>query len=1102
MKSLWRLCLLLLVLPPYLTSAQARAPDRGNPTGDAGAPPEALTGGPLGGFASAKQGTLYVYGGPGTLEGKFEGANGQSDWQGWSAEDRTSLNQYWHVDDYNCVNLDPTTNPNHSWWCGRTYDFDCGTGDFAGYGPDWLQVLEWSGGVPNPGATVQVTVNAQINHDLETGYDFLYLGYMDNGTFSIQQTLNGLASGVPFSATFPVDPSAFTGPGFDQVVLRWEFRSDGGWDDEDCLYPSQGAAQIDLIEVLFDGMPQGPIEDCEGPPQWYPPQIGVGNFASIWPGLSDIDPCVENSTPQVAFIDDGVVVPGTGGTVCGTWCYGPNGYTINPYGGLMGPQYYLDNQIVSPPLAWPTWGTFNGAILDFDVWSHLNLGVGNPGVAFVWRVRSTAGPDPADLQTAVWRTGFFYGGLQDYCRYHADLISQLVPGCVWFQVALGVRQDDPLLAGGGSFDPPPAPYFDNVAVKVYDRIGPAMSAAEIRLAQDNFPASGNLDLNDPCAHSVRFDRAENTTPAPVNVPGDELQVTVTPSPGAGLVSPPLMVYTVHPNPVFDPCRIPSEPFPSGAITGTELFPGGTTWTFDLPDEYFLFPGDVVHYCFVAGESSVLGTFFSILPADTTGFSDFSARTPYSSSFTMRALPSIRSDGMGWYDQPRTLLWNDYGNLGGEDEWRTTLDNLGWVPGLDYDIYYTNSPRSGAGNGLGGRATPIQIQGYETLLYSSGDASSFTITDNVWSSDAGDDIGLLNQWLALEGKNLLLTGDHLACDLASNYGPAGIAFLGHPDISLITCDVSPFVGGQQSPVAMPNPGNPVFFNPYCWIAFGGCPTPRTFDHVALGPVAMSLADFTGPGCSPGMFPGTVAASLAINPLGHQNEVIYLPYDLMNVYDPMKAPWPSVERTRVLEDILLYFGMIGSTGGDKVPDLVLSTATTAATAPVALYVLPDGNGDPLADATMYGGGKMAATITLNLVDANMVPIPDYPAEDLWLKTDQNGLVLCEGGAVADANTDAAGVTTWSGPLRGGGYTNPGGGETMQVMVAGSPLAQPGFDIQVHSPDLNGDLLVNLMDFSLFSGDWMGPFHIRSDFYWDDVLNLSDAILFVEGGGASCQ
>lgn len=1103
MKSLWRLCLLLLVLPPYLTSAQARAPDRGIPNGPPGPSAAVLIGGPLGDFAAAKQGTLYVYGGPGTTAGKFENSNGQPHWQNWTHEDRTSLNQYWHVADYNCQNLDPWTTPNHAWWCGRTYDFDCWTGDFAGYGPGWLQALQWTGTVPDPLATVWVTVTAQINHDLETGYDFLYFGYQDGGGLNIQQTFTGSATGVPFSMTFPVDPVSFTGPGYDQVVLRWEFRSDQGGDDEDCGHPSLGAAQIDLIEVFFDGMLQGWPEDCEGSSQWSIPQAGVGDFAAIRPQLDDLDPCVENTSPQVAFIDDGVVVPGTGGTVCGTWCYGPSGYTINPNGGLMGPQYYLDNQIVSPPLSWPSWQpSFNAALLEFDVWSHLNPYTGDPGLHFVWRVRSTSSPDPADLQTALWRSVEFTNRLQNYERVSADLSDRLVPGCVWFQVALGVRQDDPLITGGGPFDPPPAPYFDNVAVKVFERIGPALATTEIKLAQDAFPASGVIDLINLPSNDAAFDRAENTAPPPANVPGDAVQVTITPSPGAMITGTPVMHYTIKGNPLFDPYRMPSVPYPTGDVNATNILPGTDIHEFALPDQGLLYPGDVIHYCFIAAEDAGFGPVMAILPADTTGFSDFSTRSPYSPSFTMRVLPSLFDDGMGGVDQPQTLLWNDFGDLGGEDEWLTTLENLSWVLGRDYDVYYTNAPLAGVGNGLGGRATPAQIQGYQTILYSCGDAATLTITDNVVSSDAGDDIGLLTSWLTEGWKNLLLAGNHLACDLSANYGPAGLAFLAYPSIALTSCDVSPVVGGQQSPFAMPLPGNPVINQPTCWVAFGGCPTARTFDDVALVPPAVALADFTGPGCTPGTFPGTVAASLAVNPLGGNSRVVYLPYDPMFVYDPMKAPWPSVERTRLLEDILLYFGGSGSGPWERVPDPMLSWATTAATAPVTLYVLPEGNGDPLTQATIHGGGKMAATITLNLVDANMVPIPDYPAEDLWLKTDQNGLVLCEGGAVADANTDAAGVTTWSGPLRGGGHTNPGSGELMQVIVAGQPLFQPGLDVQVHSPDLNGDLIVDLMDFSLFSADWYGPYNVRSDFYWDDVLDLSDAILFVEGGGASCQ
>lgn len=1097
MKTLWRA--IVCLVPLLLTASAAVA----RPGGDGAAPvatgsyPEVLVGGPPMEFAAAKQNTLYVYGGPGTVEGKFEDANGMPNWQGWTHEDLTSQTQYWNIDQYNCQNLDPPTVPNHAWWCGRTYSHECGTGDYAGYGPDWLQGLEWTGTVPDPGQPITVTVNARLNHDLELNYDFLYLGYKGDSDFVIEQSFTGQGVDVVVGATFVADPTYFTGPQHDQVRLRWEFRSDGAWDDEDCLYPSVGAAQIDLIQVLFDGFPQGAVEDCEvpGSAQWQFAPVGVGDFAKLWSGLSDLDDCTDNPTPQVAFIDDGLVVPGTGGSNCINWCYGPGGFTVNITGGLIGSQYYLNNQVLSPVLAWPV-GGFNAGMLEFDLWSHPLVGAENPQIHYTWRVRSTDSGNPGDLEAVLWQTGAFYGGLSDYGRYRVDLSNVLVPGCTHFQVALGVWQ-----YGAGGTDAAPAPYYDNVCVKAYDRLGPAVSASEVRLAQDNFPASGWLDPGNPGSNAVRFDRAQNTAPPPANVPGDELQATVTPRTGAVLTGPPRLYYRIRPNPLFDPYRMPAIPFPDGYVEGTQLFPGGTTWLFDLQDEDFLFPGDVVHYFFRAEEDLAGNVALTMLPADTTGFSDFSAVSLYDSPFTMRALPSVTDDGMGGFDQPDILLWNDYGSLGGEDEWRTTLDNLGFQPGMDYDIYTTKSPNSGTGNGLGGRATVLQIQGYQTMLYSSGDAESFTITDNVVSGDAGDDIGLLNSWLSLGYKNLLLTGNHLACDLAANYGAAGTAFLGWPSIWLLSCDIRPFVGNQSAPAAMPVPGNPVVGQPDCWIAFGGCPDPQTFDRVAVAGGAVALASFTGPGCTPGTYPGTVAGSLAANLSGSNEAVIYLPYDLMQVYDPMKAPLPSVERTRLLEEILLYFGSFSSFPV-RLPDLSLSTAVTAAGQPVSCYVMPDGTGDPLSDVTVFGGGRIDATITLTLVDGGGVPVADYPAEDLWLGTTLGGLALCEGGAVADANTGPDGVTTFSGPLRGGGHSDLPGGETLQVVVAGTPLPQPGFQVGFHSADINGDLTVGSADLSAWAADWFSGSGYRSDFYWDGALDLADAILWVEGGGAACR
>jgi hypothetical protein len=630
-----------------------------------------------------------------------------------------------------------------------------------------------------------------------------------------------------------------------------------------------------------------------------------------------------------------------------------------------------------------------------------------------------------------------------------------------------------------------------------------MTTSEVMLAQDNFPASGALDPVHLETNGVRFDRAENTAAPPLNVPGDELQVTITLSPGAELMSPPRMHYQIQANHIFDPYRMAGDPFPSGYVEGSELIPGGDTWIFDLADDGFLFPGDVVHYYFEAEEwvEGVPGG-TTTLPADLTGFGDFSTGSLYSSSFIMRALPSFRDDDMVGVVQPEILLWNDYGNLGGEDEWRTALDNLGYELGSNYDIYYTNAPGQGVGNGLGGRATLNQITGYRTILYSSGDAGHYTITDNLVSSDAGDDIGLLDAWLQEGNKNLLLTGSNLACDLAANNGAAGVAFLDWPAITLTSCDVSPEVGGQLSPYVTPVPGNPVITQAECWMAFAGYPNVQRFDEVALVPGAILLAEFTGPGCTPGAYPNTVAATLANDPL-YNSRVIYLPYDPMDIYDLMKVSGPSPQRTRLLEDFLNFFGHQGDPGiVTGVPDLVQSIAVTAATQPVSIFVLPDGSGDPLGNARLFGGGAADATITLTLYDALGNPIAGYPAQDMWLETTAGGLQFCEGSGIADANTDANGMTTFSGPFRGGGQSDYGGNEQLYVMVAGEWLASGlPFQIYFNSADINGDLRVDAADEDLFTSDLFGSYNYRSDFNWDGVVNVSDASLLGSGLGASC-
>ena len=165
--------------------------------------------------------------------------------------------------------------------------------------------------------------------------------------------------------------------------------------------PRDGACQIDDLAVYLNGG-LVTLDDFEpgNPVNWTPADLpGVGAFANLRDNLNTMHPCQDvNRSAQVNFVDDGVVVPGTGGTPCIDYCYGPDGWILNHDGGLMADldtDVHLRNQVVSPPLAWP--GDMDGALLAFDMYIHEPFTVTSSGMFGFWHVRSTASSDPADL---------------------------------------------------------------------------------------------------------------------------------------------------------------------------------------------------------------------------------------------------------------------------------------------------------------------------------------------------------------------------------------------------------------------------------------------------------------------------------------------------------------------------------------------------------------------------------------------------------------------------------------------------------------------------------------------------------------------------------
>ncbi|MFH1844160.1 MAG: FlgD immunoglobulin-like domain containing protein [bacterium] len=415
--------------------------------------------------SSLAQDTTFVYGGPGSIEGRFEDAYGLPDRQGWLGVSITdTAAAYWQIDFFNCDNLDPGQPDNHAWWCGADYT-PCSPEDPpGGYGNNLYESLEWYGTIADPGSPVTVTINAVLNHDTEPGYDVLYLEY--ESQFSVQslRQYEGLQDGVIVAETVSLTPADYVGPNNDQVHLLWSFVSDGLYSAEDCDWPNDGAAQIDRIEVFFDqgGGPVliGATETCEpGDPVQWTTQLhispDVGDFSQVWPMLDDLDPAVQNDTPQFAFIDDGIVVPGTGGSEGINWTYGPGGYTI--YMHLLEP---WTNEIWSPPitLSEPA-GAFDAVVLTYDVYEHIGLCQPQGGR---WRIRSRSGGDwSAWLWPEDWITAE-----GEYLHIARNVKPYLDPGDTELQIALGVGFMLFEIWCWEATGQTPAPYYDDVSVAV------------------------------------------------------------------------------------------------------------------------------------------------------------------------------------------------------------------------------------------------------------------------------------------------------------------------------------------------------------------------------------------------------------------------------------------------------------------------------------------------------------------------------------------------------------------------------------------------------------------------------------------------------------
>lgn len=167
---------------------------------------------------------------------------------GWSAVAGAQDAGRWQASGFRAVN------GTGSAWCGSPEVVSCTAWDQdGGYGRHYDEILEWRGHVADPRLPCTVSISALINLDTMPGYDYFFVSVGTAAQAHLDLvTLDGLASALPIATQFVYQPAEYAGPGGDEVVIRFRVTSDGGWDGDDCLWPNDGAVQVDNVSITLD----------------------------------------------------------------------------------------------------------------------------------------------------------------------------------------------------------------------------------------------------------------------------------------------------------------------------------------------------------------------------------------------------------------------------------------------------------------------------------------------------------------------------------------------------------------------------------------------------------------------------------------------------------------------------------------------------------------------------------------------------------------------------------------------------------------------------------------------------------------------------------
>ena len=199
--------------------------------------------------------------------------------------------------------------------------------------------------------------------------------------------------------------------------------------------------------------------------------------------------------------------------------------------------------------------------------------------------------------------------------------------------------------------------------------------------------------------------------------------------------------------------------------------------------------------------------------------------------------------------------------------------------------------------------------------------------------------------------------------------------------------------------------------------------------------------------------------------------------------------------VIAAALLSWQMMPANVDTANSGIVDPCSSTADASGCCLYVCPQGDGPTLA--------ACGSIIYIQAKDQTGTPIAGIPGADIWVDGCTGGLSLCGGSGSSDADsaTNDNGRTTMSGGIGAGGCDIG-----LIVSIQGVTVKDQATNCttnkclvyQLSSPDINGDLIVDIIDLSLFAAGYTSPpkpYTICLDFDCSGLVDIIDFSIFAQ-------